>query len=62
MWSTLKDWFVEMAVRLWGYYKSLPVARPTTSASPEHPLEEKKTEVIDAIEGSELWKAKNETP
>lgn len=56
-WAAVWAWFEGLAVRLYGYYKSLPVARPSTVASPEHPAEAKREEVVQTIEESELWQA-----
>jgi hypothetical protein len=54
MWASFWAWLTEVAVRLWGWYGSQPVAKPSTEAASPVP-DEKVEDVCAAIEESELW-------
>ncbi len=55
-WAAFWGFVEAIAVRLWGYYKSQPLAKPSTTAASPVP-EEKVEEVCETIEENELWKA-----
>ncbi len=59
MWAGVWSWVADIIYRVWGYYKSQPVAKPSTEAATAAP-DEKVDAVCESVMESDLWDAVQE--